>query len=312
MRNISVEEILPLLDSEDKVLGNKSFYFNNIKPTDSVNEESLDWINPLIKNKIEYILKSKAKIIICDPSVVISEDMARNKCIIVVKNTKLTFLRIANNFFVKKPEYEIHPSAIIHPEAKIPKNCHIGPLTYIGKSEIGEGAIIQGRCYIYDNVIIGKNVKIKVGAVIGGDGFGYQKNSEGSFEKFPQIGGVIIKDNVEIGSNTCIDRGALGNTIIEEGTKIDNLVQISHNVKIGKHCAITANVVIAGSSTIGDYTWIAPSSTIRDQINVGKSVMIGMGSTVTKNVPDTETWLGFPAMPLFNNVRILRKLNKSE
>jgi UDP-3-O-[3-hydroxymyristoyl] glucosamine N-acyltransferase len=311
MRNISVEEILPFLDREDKILGNKNYYFNNVKPSDSINEGSLDWVNALIKNKVEYIQKSKARIIICDNSVEINEDLTRDRCLIVVKNTKLTFLRIANKFFVKETKYEIHPSAIIHPEARIANNCFIGPLTYIGNSEINEGTIIQGRCHIYDNVVIGKNVKIKAGAVIGGDGFGYQKNSQGVFEKFPQIGSVIIKDNVDIGSNTCIDRGALGNTIIEEGTKIDNLVQISHNVKVGKHCAITANTVIAGSTIIGDYTWVSPSATIRDQIKIGKNVMVGMGATVTKNIPDDETWLGLPAMPFFDIVRILRKLTKS-
>jgi UDP-3-O-[3-hydroxymyristoyl] glucosamine N-acyltransferase len=268
----------------------------------------LDWVNPLIKNKTDYILKSKAKIIICDSSVEITEDMVRNKCIIIVKNTKLTFLRIANKFFVKDIKYEIHSSAIIHPKARIANNCFIGPLTYVGNCDINEGTIIEGNCYIYDNVVIGKNVKIKAGSVVGGDGFGYQRNSEGVFEKFPQIGGVVIKDNVDIGSNTCIDCGALGYTVIEEGTKIDNNVQISHNVKVGKHCAIIANTVIAGSTTIGDYTWVAPSSTIRDQLNIGKNVKIGMGATVTKNIPDNETWLGFPAMPLFDFLRFQRKI----
>jgi len=310
VRNISVEEIIPLLDLDDKVLGNTSHFFNNVQPAESINEESLDWINPKKKNKSEYINNSKAKIIICDSSLEINEELTKNRCIIIVENPKLTFLRIVNKFFEEKIKFQIHPSAIIHPEAKIAENCHIGPYTYIGKCEISEGTIIQANCYINDSVTIGKNVIIQAGAVIGNDGFGYQRNKEGALEKFPHIGGVIIKDNVEIGSNTSIDRGALGYTVIEEGVKIDNLVHISHNVKVGKHSVIIANTVIGGSTIIGEYTWLSPSVSILDQLIVGKNVIIGVGAVVTKNIPDNETWTGSPAMPFKDFLALKRKLSK--
>lgn len=310
MRNISVEEIIPLLDVDDKVLGSKHYFFNNVQPAESINEESLDWVNPKKKNKSEYINTSKAKIIICDSSVEISEDLTKSKCIIIVENPKLTFLRIVNKFFGKEIKYEIHPSAIIHKDASIAKNCYIGPFNYIGNCEIGEGTIIQANCYINDNVTIGKNVIIQAGSVIGNDGFGYQRNKDGALEKFPHIGGVIIKDNVEIGSNSSIDRGALGYTIIEEGAKIDNLVHISHNVKVGKHCVIIANTVIGGSTVIGDYAWLSPSVSILDQLVIGKKVIIGVGAVVTKNIPDNETWTGSPAMPFKDFLALKRKLNK--
>ena len=270
----------------------------------------MDWVNPLKKKKLEYILKSKAKIIICDDSIEIDENVVQNKCIIQVKNPKYNVLKILSKFFVEEIKYQINPSAIIHPEAKIAQNCSIGAFTYIGNCEVKEGTIIEGNCYIYDNVIIGKNVIIKAGVIIGGGGFGYVRNNEGYFEKFPQIGGVIIEDNVEIGSNSCIDRGALGNTIIGEGTKIDNLVQIAHNVKVGKHTAITANTTIAGSTVIGDHNWVAPSATLLDQISIGKNVTVGIGSVVTKNIPDNETWIGSPAMTFHDYLVLKRKLNK--
>jgi UDP-3-O-[3-hydroxymyristoyl] glucosamine N-acyltransferase len=310
LRNIFVQEIIKLLESDDKVLGSTNHFFNNVQPSETINEESLDWINPKKKNKSEYISKSKAKIIICDSSVEISEDLTKDKCIIIVENPKLTFLRIVNKFFEEKIKFQIHPTAIIHPEAKISENCHIGPFNYIGRCEISEGTVIQSNCFINDNVTIGKNVIIDTGTVIGNDGFGFQRNKDGVLEKFPHIGGVIIKDNVEIGSNSSIDRGSLGYTIIEEGSKIDNLVHISHNVKVGKHCVIIANTVIGGSTVIGDYSWVSPSVTILDQLSTGNKVTIGVGAVVTKNIPDNETWTGSPAMPFKDFLILKRKLSK--
>ena len=298
MQNIKVKEILYLLNEADIVIGDTDHYFNNVPPSEFVNEESLDWINPIKKNKLEYLLNSKAKVIICDKSINKPEELSSTKCLILVENPKLTFLRIASNFFLPKVEFCIHPTATIHPAANISNKCYIGPYSYIGKSTIGDETIIYGHCHIYDRVTIGSHVTIHAGTVIGADGFGYQRNEKGEFEKFPHIGGVIIKDCVEIGANTCIDRGALGNTIIEEGAKIDNLVHIAHNVKVGKHTAVIAHAMIGGSTVIGDYSWVAPSVALRDQISIGDKTIVGMGAVVTKNIPDGETWTGSPAKPL--------------
>jgi len=114
-------------------------------------------------------------------------------------------------------------------------------------------------------------------------------------ERFPHIGGVQIEDDVEIGANTCIDRGTLGNTRIRKGAKIDNLVHIAHNVDVGENTAIIANAMIAGSTKIGANTWIAPSACLRDAINIGKDATVGLAALVTKDIPDGELWAGFPA-----------------
>jgi len=315
MRNIKVKEILCLLNKADIVIGDTDHYFNNAPPAELVNEESLDWINPIKKNKLEYLLNSKAKVLICDKSINAPEKLPGEKCLIFVDNPKLTFLRIASTVFLPKIELGIHPTATIHPAAKISDKCYIGPHSYIGKSIIGDETIIYGNCHIYDQVTIGSHVTIHAGSVIGADGFGYQRNEKGEFEKFPHIGGVVIKDHVEIGANTCIDRGALGNTIIEEDAKIDNLVHIAHNVRIGKHTAIIANTMIGGSTSIGEYSWIAPSVCIRDQLILGNRVTVGMGSIVTKNIPDGETWLGAPAKSmaiLLENQKTNNKLNNTD
>lgn len=308
MKNLTIIEINPFLDSHALIIGKRDFYFNNVQTAENINSESLDWVNPIKTNKIEYIKASKAPVILCESSLYNEIDELQGKCLIFVNNPKLTFLRIVEKFFCFSPQPGIHTSAIIHPEAEVSSLCHIGPNNYIGKCKVGKGSIIYGNCFIYDNTIIGENVTIHAGTVIGADGFGYQRNEKGEFEKFPHIGGVIIENNVDIGSNTSIDRGALGNTIIKEGAKIDNQVHIAHNVKVGKHSAVIANSMIGGSTVIGDYSWIAPSVSLRDQISVGTNVVVGMGSVVTKDIPEGETWTGSPAKPIEEFKQLQKKL----
>ena len=145
------------------------------------------------------------------------------------------------------------------------------------------------------NVIFGKNFKYGNNVVVGGDGFGYEKNEDGEYEFMQHFGDVYIGDNVSIGSNTCIDRGAVEDTVIGNGTKIDNLVHVAHGVKIGCNCLIVAGSVICGSTEIGDGTYVGARVTIREHLKIGKNSYIGMGSVVTKNIPDNEMWYGNPA-----------------
>ncbi|CAF3728287.1 unnamed protein product [Rotaria sp. Silwood1] len=173
-----------------------------------------------------------------------------------------------------------------------------GPFTYIGNSEIDEGTVIHGNCFVFDNVKIGKNVSINAGSIIGSEGFGYELNEKNEYEKFIHIGGVEIHDNVDIGANTCVVRGALANTIIGEGTKIDNLVHIGHNAIIGKHCIITANNMVGGSVKIEDHSWLGPSSSTLNQLTLAKNSYAGLGSIITKNMPSGEVWVGNPARPI--------------
>lgn len=310
MIQIKYNDIKPFLDENARVFGNTNFIVTNVATADNINEGTLDWVNPLKKDKSAYLSQSNAKVILCEHGVAIDAIDLTDKCIIHVSNPKLTFIRIANHFFNKIELKGIHPTAVIHPEASISELSYIGPNTYIGKCKIGKGTIIHGNCYLYDNTTIGDYVTIHAGTVIGADGFGYQRNESGEFEKFPHIGGVIIGNNVDIGSNTSIDRGALGNTIIEDGAKIDNLVHIAHNVRVGKHSAVIANTMVGGSTVIGAYSWVAPSVALRDQIQIGDHSTVGMGAVVTKSIPDGETWTGSPAKPLDDFLEQQRKLKK--
>jgi UDP-3-O-[3-hydroxymyristoyl] glucosamine N-acyltransferase len=294
-----------------KLIGNSnSDFIINVKPINQADENSLVWLKPNAKNPLQLLQNTNAKFIICNSECENFTKLLDNKTLIIVENPRLAFLRVIEKYFSKKLTNSIHPSAIIHPKAKIHPNCCIGPNTYIGECFIDEGTVLYGNNYIYDGVIIGKNVIIHAGTVIGSDGFGYERNEKNEFEKFPHIGGVLIENNVEIGSNSSIDRGVIGNTIIGEGAKIDNLVHIAHNVEIGKHTVVIAHAMIAGSVTIGDYSWIAPSVSIMNGIKIGNNVTIGMSALVTKNINDNETWLGVPAKPLDEYIMIHEKIKR--
>jgi UDP-3-O-[3-hydroxymyristoyl] glucosamine N-acyltransferase len=203
----------------------------------------------------------------------------------------------------------VHPSARIEDGARIEAGAIIGREAWIGAgTTIAAGAVIGYRVTIgrdgfvgpgasVTHAILGDRVFVHAGVRIGQDGFGFAMGPGGHI-KVPQIGRVIIQDDVEIGANTCIDRGALKDTIIGEGTKIDNLVQIGHNVVVGRHCVIVAQVAIAGSSELGDYVVIAGQSGVSGHLRVGDGAQIAGASHVVENVPAGAKYVGTPAKPI--------------
>ena len=196
---------------------------------------------------------------------------------------------------------------MIAPSSVIAADVFIGPLCSIGEDvEIGEKTVIHAGVHVYEHVSIGRNVIVNSGTVIGANGFGYERNEEGKLEKFPHVGGVIIENDVEIGANVSIDKAGLSNTVIKKGCKINNFVHIAHNVQIGENSIIMANVYLGGSVKIGDQCWISPHSILRDRIQIGSNVFIGMGSVVTKNIPDNMTVMGSPAREISVQKKLLK------
>jgi UDP-3-O-[3-hydroxymyristoyl] glucosamine N-acyltransferase len=298
----SIENIREYLGVKHTLSNGSSskFSFSNVKTIFEADDNSLCWLNPTRSDKEVLLTKTNARIIICNFDEKLDVNFTE-KLFIKVENPKLVYLRIVRALFTPRVSAEISPCAHISPKAVIGKNVSIGPNVVIGECIIGDNAVIGSNCVLHDKTVLGSNTLIKAGSVVGGEGFGYAKNENGKFEKFPHIGGVIIEDEVEIGSNTCIDRGTLGNTVIRRGAKIDNLVHIAHNVDLGENSFVIANSMIAGSTIIGENTWIAPSVSVRDAIEIGSNSVIGMASLVMKNIPDNEIWVGFPARKIRSN-----------
>jgi UDP-3-O-[3-hydroxymyristoyl] glucosamine N-acyltransferase len=238
------------------------------------------------------------------------------KTVISVANPRIAFAKVLAVFF-PEPAFAagIHPSAVIAASALIDPTAHIGPHCTIGErvqiganvvlqagdaighdSTIGEGTNLFPNVTLYPRTQVGRRVRLHAGVVIGADGFGYVFDS-GFHRKVPQIGNVVIGDDVELGANTTVDRGALGSTIIGKGTKIDNLVQVGHNVEIGEHSILCAQAGIAGSTKLGSYDVLAGQVGIAGHLKIGNQVTIGSKSGVMNNIADGEKWLGIPALP---------------
>jgi UDP-3-O-[3-hydroxymyristoyl] glucosamine N-acyltransferase len=238
------------------------------------------------------------------------------KVLIRVPNARIAFARVVPLFFPEQTfPAGVHATALLAPSAQIDPAAHVGPFCHIGENvQIGPRAVLQGGNHVGEDCVIGadthlfpgvilypltqigQRVRIHAGAVIGSDGFGYVFDA-GIHRKVPQVGRVIIHDDVEIGANVTIDRGALGPTTIGRGTKIDNLVQIGHNVTIGEHCLIVAQVGIAGSTHIGRHTTLAGQVGIAGHLKIGDNVVVAAQSGVMNDIPDGGKWFGAPAQP---------------
>ncbi len=248
---------------------------------------------------------------------------------IAVESPKWAFVRATAAILPPRTiEPGIHPTAVIHPEAELARTVNVGPHVVVERGarvgdrtqlgpgvtvgegvEIGSDCVLYPRVTIYPGARIGNRVILHAGVVIGSDGFGYVF-ADGQHRKFPQIGALLIEDDVEIGSNTTVDRGSLGTTVIGEGTKIDNLVQIAHNVRIGRHCVIAAQTGISGSAEIGNYVVMAgqvgvgPRAHIEDQAVIAGQSGVLDGKTVRKG----STLWGTPARPIAQIKKIYASL----
>ena len=234
--------------------------------------------------------------------VLINEDVELEKAVIPtlirVKNAYESVARLLQLYESMKPKKTgIDSLAFVSPSAKIGKDVYIGPFTYVGENvEIGDGTRIYPNVTIYEGTRIGKQVTIHAGAVIGADGFGFAPNQEG-YEKIPQIGIVIIEDNVEIGANTCIDRSTMGQTIIHQGVKLDNLIQGAHNGETGENTVMAAQVGMAGSTKIGAWCMVGGQAGFSGHITIADKTIVGAQSGVIGNTKGNgEQLIGAPAV----------------
>jgi len=294
---------------EGEVEGDGSLVLRGFAPADRAQAGDLTFAEN--ENYFTRAEQSAASAVIVDGAF-----KSERKVLIRVANARLAFARTLPLFF-PEPVYPagIHPSAVVAPTAQVDPSAFVGPCCVIGEmvrvgaksvlqgcshigaeTQIGENSNIFPNVTIYPGTEIGNRVRIHSGTVIGSDGFGYVLD-HGSHLKVPQIGNVIIRDDVEIGANVTIDRGALGPTVIGKGTKIDNLVQIGHNVVIGEHCLVVSQVGIAGSTRLGNYVILAGQAGLAGHLRIGNRASVAAQSGVMTNIPDGEKWLGSPAQP---------------
>lgn len=297
-KDISVKSIVDFLG--DQVLSVKGQIvdtcIDNVADVEHTISSTLDWINPSKSDKEQIVLKSPAKVFIVDPSVEYSNEIEKaGKTLIVVAKPRMVIAKVMTEFFLPKSVGYIHPHATIDDDAQVDPTANIGAGVVIGKAKIGAHTVIKPNVVIYDDVTIGDNCLIQAGAVIGTDGLGCMREEDGSMVKFPHLGGIIIGNNVEIGANCQIAKGVLSDTIIKDGCKINGLCFIAHNCVLDENVWITGDTMLCGTTRVGKNTTIFSNVIVRDQAHIGAGCIIGMGSVITKNVPDGETWFGAPA-----------------
>lgn len=296
-----------------EIVGDKNAKVHTVSSIEEGKAGSLTYLtNPKYES---HLYTTGASIVLVDKSFEPSQPTAAT--LIKVDNAGACVLKLLEMYNAAKPrrkgisdrasvseqatvgeECYIGDFTVIEQGAEIGKNCQIYPQVYIGAGvKVGEGTILYAGVKIYEGCQVGNNCILHSGAVIGADGFGFMPNAAGGFDKIPQLGNVIIEDDVEIGANTCIDRAKTDSTIIRRGVKLDNLIQIGHNCQIGENTVSSAQTGIAGTSKVGKNCFLAGQVGIADHVTIGDRVKIGSKSGLDKDVPNDEIRFGYPALP---------------
>ena len=293
---------------QGRVEGNEEATINTFAKIEEGKEGAISFLsNPKYTH---YIYETKSSVILINEDVELEKPVSAT--LIRVKNAYECVAKLLQLYESMKPKKTgIDPLAFVSPTAKIGQDVYIAPFAYIGDNvTIGDGSRIFPHVTIYEGRRIGKNVTIHAGAVIGADGFGFAPNQEG-YDKIPQIGIVVIEDNVEIGANTCVDRSTMGQTIIHQGVKLDNLIQVAHNCEIGENTVMSAQVGMAGSTKIGAWCMVGGQAGFAGHIHVADKTFIGAQSGVISNTKGNEQLIGSPAMDpkaFFKSMAVLKHL----
>ncbi|MCL4120285.1 UNVERIFIED_CONTAM: hypothetical protein GTU68_057947 [Idotea baltica] len=311
MKSFSIQEINAILAGT--LIGDTTININGLGEIKEASEEQITFIGSSKYTK--FWPESKATAAIVNESLNFEQNDSRP--IIKVKNADLAMAKLLEVFSPDGPIFEavIHPTAVVHHSVKIGEGSKIGPNCYVGKDVVlGKGVLLYPNVSVFDDTIIGDNTTVWSGTVIrertqigtncifhnnvsiGADGFGYRPSDDGrGLVKVPHIGNVIIGHYVEVGANSCIDRAKFSSTIVGDGCKIDNLVQIGHNCVMGRFCIMAGSSGLAGSVTLGDGVIIGGSASIKDHTTIHSGAIVAAGSGVMKDVPAGMTVLGYPA-----------------
>jgi UDP-3-O-[3-hydroxymyristoyl] glucosamine N-acyltransferase len=292
------------------VLGDGSTPVERIAAIEDVDDRSLTFATD--ERYLRNALSSRAAAILTEPALAAGMKAPR-KPLLLVPSARAALAALLAALEPPRPQPRRDPTASIDPSASLAPDVHVGPLVAIGpraeigagsvllagvvvgaEARVGEGCTFHPRAMLLDRCVAGNRVVLQAGAVVGSDGFGYVF-VDGRFRKIPQVGNVVLGDDVEIGANACVDRAQTGTTSIGEGTKVDNLVQIGHNCRIGKHCGFAAMTGFAGSAIVGDYTIIGGQTGVNGHIRIGSRVKVAGNTMVWGNIPDGASVSGQPA-----------------
>ena len=310
----SAEQIAGILNGE--VVGNTEITVKGLSKIEEGTEGTLSFLsNPKYE---EYIYTTGASICIVNNTFSPIKELPTNLTLVKVEDAYSCFAKLLEFYDqMRKKEPKIELPSFISESATIGSDLYLGAFGYIGDgSKIGDNVVIYPHVYIGENVIIGDNCvlhpgatvyadcilgnscTIHAGTIIGADGFGFAPNENGEFQKIPQIGNVVIEDNVEIGSNCTIDRATMGSTVIRKGVKLDNLVQVAHNVEIGKNTVMAAQVGVAGSAKIGENVMIGGQAGISGHIHIADGTKIVAQSGIPDTIRKADTLMGSPGIPI--------------
>ncbi|MBM7622919.1 UDP-3-O-(3-hydroxymyristoyl)glucosamine N-acyltransferase [Sporohalobacter salinus] len=310
---VSLKELANLVNGE--VIGNDEVIISGVGGVENVTEGEITFVQ-----NDKYLKKAESS---SAAAIIVNDRIESNKALLKVDNPRLAFAKIAHEFTPQLYKTnEIHPTAVIANDVEfgsdvsigsqvtiesgvsIGDNVRIAPGAYIGaQAQIGNETIIHPNAVIMHETEIGNRVIIQAGSVIGSDGYGFETTPNGHY-KVPQFGNVIIEDDVELGANVTVDRGATGSTIIGKGTKTDNLVHIAHNVEIGEGCLLIAQVGIAGSAKIGEGVTLAGKAGVVGHLEIGANTTVAAQSVITKDVPPDSFYSGYPAQDHKSEMRI--------
>lgn len=307
----SAEQIAGIL--EGTVEGNAAVEVHGLAKIEEGKSGELSFLsNPKYE---EYIYVTNSSICIVNEDFKPSKELPKTLTLIRVENAYACFAKLLEFYDqMKRPQPEIQSPSYISEDAVIGEGCFVGAFAYISKGAkignnvviysgvnvgenvtIGDNTTLHPNAVIYRDCVIGQGCTIHSGAVIGADGFGFAPDEKGVFQRIPQIGNVILEDNVDIGANTTVDRATMGSTIVRKGAKLDNLVQIGHNVELGSNTALAAQAGIAGSTKVGSNVLIGGQVGLAGHIKIGDRVMIAAQSGVGGNVEDDKVIMGSPA-----------------
>jgi len=322
---LTVGELAKQLNAE--LVGQPHERVMAVAPLETAQEKDVSFLAR--RKYLPYLATTRAAAVIVSRGLVELEKVPSGTALLLVDDAHLA---LANTLALLYPKEEkaagIAPTASLGPGVELGRDVTIGPLSVVGAgARLGDGVRVGAQCVVGDGCVVGAGSDLKdqvclypktvvgahciihSGARIGVDGFGYVLE-DSRYRKVPQVGRCVIEDDVEIGANTCIDRGSVGETRVGAGTKIDNLVHIAHNVRIGRNCIIVAQVGIAGSTTIGDGVALGGQVGIIDHLNIGDGARVGAGAGVGRDIPPREAWFGYPARQRTQSLRASAALMK--